>query len=251
MSFKPLKKWNSLLSELRRQISEYNEAQHSLASPDTNSGGLALPRFQRQLKDYQVPCVLHHLNSRHGANFSVPGSGKTTMIYAAFDALYSSGIVEKLLVVGPISSFMPWEEEYEGCFGVQPRSARITGDPSLRQHLYEASGEFDIFLCHYRTAANDVASLIELCKKHKFFVVIDESHNIKKMDGVYSDALIRLAPFAARRAILSGTPMPNDYRDLWTQFTFLWPRHQLLGDLEVYKYRCGVETRTRSNSGRD
>ncbi len=37
--------------------------------------------------------------------------------------------------------------------------------------------------------------------------------------------------------IASGTPMPNGYADLWSQFTFLWPGKQLLGEKNVYKNR--------------
>lgn len=228
-----------LIDELNRQLKEYQDAlEVTSQSFEANFIDLQLPRFKRTLKDYQIPCVDHLIKVKHGANFSVPGSGKTTMMYAAFDEMYAKGIAEKILVIGPISSFMPWEEEYEGCYGVKPKSARLTGTRTERQYIYNNSQNYNLFLCHYKTASNDLSSLIELCKKHKFFMIIDESHNIKKMDGVYSDSMILLAPYSSRRAILSGTPMPNDYRDLWTQFTFLWPRQQLLGDLEAYKYRC-------------
>jgi len=39
------------------------------------------------------------------------GSGKTTVVLSVF-AISSSWGVEKLAVIGPRSSFMPWEEEF-------------------------------------------------------------------------------------------------------------------------------------------
>jgi len=69
--------------------------------------------------------------------------------------------------------------------------------------------------------------------------VIDESHYIKRFaGGVWSEALLTIAPNAKRRVILSGTPMPNGYMDLWSQMTFLWPSKQVLGERNAYRNRC-------------
>ena len=73
-------------------------------------------------------------------------------------------------------------------------------------------------------------------------VVVDESHNIKKLrSATWGPALIRIAHYATRRVILSGTPMPNSYTDLWTQMTFLWPGEYMLGSREQYSRRCEDE----------
>ena len=69
-------------------------------------------------------------------------------------------------------------------------------------------------------------------------IVLDESHYIKKMErGRYADAVLRISPNAIRRVILTGTPMPNDTRDLWTQMTFLWPNEEILGNTRQYAAR--------------
>jgi SNF2 family DNA or RNA helicase len=195
--------------------------------------------FVRRIKPYQQQGIEHLLAVKHGANFSVPGSGKTSVIYAVFDVLRRQDAVDKLLVIGPRSCFLPWEEESVACFGHSLKSARLTGTKMARQSLYLQSDEYDLFLCTYQTASNDLDELISLCKQHKLLVVIDESHNIKRIEkGVWSEAMLNIAPHAARRAILSGTPMPNDYTDLWTQMTYLWPGKQILGERIPYRYRC-------------
>ncbi len=67
---------------------------------------------------------------------------------------------------------------------------------------------------------------------------MDESHNIKKLEGgVWSDNLITLAPYAKRRIILSGTPAPNSFLDLWSQITFLWPDTPLFGSKDKFRYK--------------
>ena len=43
--------------------------------------------FKRTLKDFQKESVFHLINLPFAANFSVPGSGKTTLVYAAYSKL--------------------------------------------------------------------------------------------------------------------------------------------------------------------
>lgn len=196
----------------------------------------------RKLKNYQLRGLHHLLSVKNGANFSVPGSGKTTVIYAAFDYLRNQNVVDQLLVIGPRSSFYPWEDESEACFGMPLKSARLTGLPPDRKKIYFDSSGYELFLCTYQTAERDRDEIIDLCRRSRFFVVIDESHNVKKLEGgVWADTVLAIAPYATVRAILSGTPIPNDYTDLWTQITFLWPRKQVLGDSSFYKSRCADE----------
>ncbi|MBN1812751.1 MAG: DEAD/DEAH box helicase [Anaerolineae bacterium] len=240
LEFEVDKEAAAFLQRLRDEQKDYEcaiqrglEAQNSKSVPDLH------PAFTRKLKPYQLQGLRHLLAVKHGANFSVPGSGKTTVVYAAFEILRRQGIVEKLLVVGPRSCFGPWEEEFEACFGYPAQSIRLSGPKASRYGAYLESSKPDLFLCTYQTAANDVSELITLCQRHAMLVVLDESHNIKKlMDGVWSEAMLKIAPYATRRVILSGTPMPNSYEDLWTQMTFLWPGRQVLGERAEYRFRC-------------
>ncbi len=224
------------LSTLDIQATEFSEIEKNIHAGHT-SENIISTRFVRILKDYQKDAVSQLLVLKHGANFSVPGSGKTTVVYAFFDKLKDEGIIEKIFVVGPISSFSPWEQESAECFDRKLKSLRLVGNK--REGKYFSSDNYDLFLCHYQTAANDVNQIIGLCKKHRILLVIDESHYIKRFSGgAWADALITIAPYATRRVILSGTPMPNGYIDLWSQFTFLWPGMQLLGDRNAYRKKA-------------
>lgn len=234
---------NSILKILERLESEQQD--YERAKQDTLKSRhleqIHVPDFKlvRKLRPHQQKGAEHLLLVKNGANFSVPGSGKTTVIYSAFEYMRRNNVLEKLLVIGPRSCFLPWEEEAINCFGSPLRSVRLTGTKIGRHSAYLQSEEYDLFLCTYQTAANDIEEIISLCQRHKLFIVIDESHNIKKIErGVWSEAVINVAPYAERRAILSGTPMPNEYSDLWTQITFLWPGEQILGNRDQFQYRC-------------
>ena len=229
-----------VLQKLRTEQVEYEKAKKDLVDAAVRRKSLRRPsRIIRPLKPHQIRGLEHLVLAKHGADFSVPGSGKTTVIYAAFDYLRREGIVGKLLVIGPRSCFFPWEDEAAKCFGAPLRSARLTGAKMTRHSTYLQADDYDLFLCTYQTVTNDADEIIDLCRHHKMFVVIDESHNIKRIEGgVWSEAMLNIAPYATRRAILSGTPMPNDFADLWSQITFLWPGEQVLGSRDQYRYRC-------------
>ena len=193
------------------------------------------------LQWYQKMPVMHAVMLGHSANFSVPGSGKTWMGYSAFFKLkYEKNKVDKLLIVAPTVAFRPWETEYTIMTGNSPdRIIRIIGTPDDRKNLFEhAIPHCDIFLISHIMAIKDKAHLIEMMRGSRFMVIVDESHNIKRHDGKRATALHQIAPYAKSRMILTGTPMPRDLHDLWSQFTFLYPDNSLLPPWGQYEWGC-------------
>lgn len=193
-------------------------------------------RFRRRLMDYQKESVEHMIEVGNAANFSVPGSGKTTITYAAISRWIDDDIVRKILVIGPTSSFLPWEEEYESCFGQKPRSLRVSGDMA---DIFSNRGDLhDLILMHFNTAMNHCRELRDFMIKWKTVLIIDESHYIKSPGlGTWARTAIDISNHATRRIVLSGTPMPNDEKDLWAQITFLWPENFPLGNrLSYHRY---------------
>lgn len=132
---------------------------------------------------------------------------------------------------------MPWEEEAEACFGKKLPSARLSGSRRTRESIYLQASNFDLFLAGYQTSSNDQEEIIEkLLKKYNFMMVIDESHNIKRFnEGKWAESMLTLARYAHKRVILTGTPAPNSFLDLWSQFTFLWPAKNVLGSRDAYQ----------------
>ena len=192
-----------------------------------------IPNFNRKLLPYQKESVEHLLTVGNGANFSVPGSGKTTIAYAAIAKWLDDNVIEKIFVIGPTASFVPWEEEFESCFGRPPRCLRCRGP--IVDELPNIGNSFELFLMHYSTAMNRIMEINNFLANYNTVLIIDESHWIKNPNMKrYAQTALSIAPNAKRRIILSGTPMPNDARDLWTQLTFLWPLNYPLGNQIQY-----------------
>ena len=196
-----------------------NKQDHEIELPST---------FLRRLMPYQKESVEHILGVGNAANFSVPGGGKTTIAYAAISKWLKDKVIEKILVIGPTPSFIPWEEEFESCFGRRPKSRRLGGN--LARELPNLSDAYELFLMHFSSAMNTTFEIRKFLQIHNTVLIIDESHNIKNPNlGRWAQTALEVAGDATRRIILSGTPMPNDAKDLWTQITFLWPHTPPLG----------------------
>ena len=203
---------------------------------------IEVPKLKRGLKPYQIPAVAHAVAVKNAANFSVPGSGKTTIVLSVFAILRARREVAKIVVVGPRSSFQPWEDEFLACFSRKPRRVRISGTKPSRARLFREAENAELVLMTYQMANNDRDKLSLFLQQHKCLLVLDESHNIKRFEGgTWAPALIDIGVYAQRRIILTGTPAPNSISDLWSQMTFLWPNPPILGTREQFKTRMGHE----------
>lgn len=187
-------------------------------------------RIPRRLKEHQVKAALHLLAVRNGANFSVPGSGKTTVVLAVFDWLRSRGEVDSLFVVGPPSCFAPWRMEYEAVIGRKPSLEILAGgDVENRQSKYYASKDnlCDLYLTSFQTLQRDWdrVKLLFNQRDARFVFVVDEAHYIKQLNGAWANAVLTVAQYARIRWILTGTPFPHSYADAFNYFDVLWPRY--------------------------
>ena len=182
----------------------------------------------RPLKDHQVKAALHLLLTRNGANFSVPGSGKTTVVLAAFEQMRQAGEVDALFVVGPPACFGPWRDEYEAVLGRAAACASLAGgDVGVRRSRYrvDARTACDLYLTTFQTLQRDWREVKDMFTHTglRFFFIIDEAHYIKQLDGAWANAVLHVASSAPRRCVLSGTPFPRDYTDAFNLFDALWP----------------------------
>lgn len=193
--------------------------------------------FKRTLKPFQLLSAYHLAFSQNACNFSVPGAGKTTTVLAAYAYLKESDDkrkrVNKLLVVGPISSFLAWKNEYYFCFGKHPDTLEITGattDKAVENALLRSTVDKDIVLVSYGSVNRRLDILKTFLRNNQAMVVLDEAHRIKNTnDGIQSTVTLMLSPYAKSRVVLTGTPVPNGYEDLYNLYRFIWPAHNVIG----------------------
>ncbi len=194
-------------------------------------------RFKRTLKPFQLLSAYHLAFSQNACNFSVPGSGKTTTVLAAYELLKNTKDemkkIEKLLVVGPLAAFLAWKSEFKECYDRDPKVLEIKGGISvdyIEKKLLRSVVEEDIIIASYGSIDARKEILQRFLKNNRVMVVLDEAHRIKNVeDGIQSYAALSLSQHAKSRVILTGTPAPNSYVDLYNLYKFIWPANNIIG----------------------
>lgn len=196
----------------------------------------------RKLYPKQLLAAFHLAFSQNACNFSVPGSGKTSIVYAAYAYLTNlsetdSKHVNKLLIVGPLSSFGPWEDEYKECFGKKVSSKRLSGGVSRDERddyllsVEPVDNTPELTLMSYQSLSSSLGGLEHFLsnKGNKVMVVLDEAHKIKNVEGgVWAESALRIANLCRSRVVLTGTPLPNGYEDIYNLFNFIYPNKNII-----------------------
>lgn len=191
---------------------------------------------KRELRDHQIKAFYHLSKIGNGANFSVPGSGKTTVVLSVFEKLRIEGEINLLFVIGPPSCFGPWKKEFKEVLGREPIYSVLAGGNKTwrKEKYYETISLSELYLTTFQTLFRDKQEVIAFLQNTKVraFVVIDEAHYIKQLDGIWASTVLEIAQFAKKRCVLTGTPIPNGYSDLFNLFDFLWPEKNIVTDEE-------------------
>ncbi len=203
-----------------RQRLQEIRANHSKPAADLLPERLEGSRFVRSLMPFQERDVGGLLAIDNGANFSVPGAGKTTVELAVYEAERVAGRVERLLVVAPLSGFEAWIEESAICLDPPPVVSAYTGSP--------IPDDTELLLVNYQRLMTSYEEIASWVSSRLALVVLDEAHRMKRgRGGEWGRACLDLAFLAHRRDILTGTPAPQSPADLVALLDFLWPGQAL------------------------
>lgn len=173
------------------------------------------PGWVGSLTSFQLRDIAKLLSLNHGANFSVPGAGKTRVGLAVFEALRHAGEVKRLLIVGPKSCYEAWQYENTECL-TSPLHMEVLHPP--------INPAADAMIVNYERLQPSLSTLARWLSVQPSMLILDEAHRMKLgADGMYGSACMALGPRARRRLILTGTPAPNTAKDLESLLGFVWP----------------------------
>jgi len=180
--------------------------------------------LQGTLRDYQKRGVawLQYLENL-GLNPCLAddmGLGKTLEVIACLlKEREEEGGLGPTLIIAPTSVLGNWRKEIER-FAPDLHTMVHQGSTRLkdRQKFMDACQAHDVVLTSFALARLD-EKLLQGLKWHR--VVVDEAQNIKNPHAAQTRAILKLD--APRRVALTGTPVENRLRDLWSIFNFLNP----------------------------
>jgi len=209
---------------------------------------------QRKLKEHQVKASYHLWLIGNGANFSVPGAGKTTVVLSVYEKLRLQGKVNTLFVVGPSACFGPWKDEFETVLGRESDYNILAGGnkSQRKSEYYKMEGISELYLTTFHTLLNDQDEVISFLTNQnvRAFLVIDEAHYIKQVNGNWANAVLNIAKHSKYRCVLTGTPIPKSYSDLYNLFDFLWPENSPISSNDKARLRILEENEDYAGASR-
>ena len=215
------------------------EIQRKIAKSPSEGTTSPLPPFEQpatlhaELRPYQATGAgwLDDRASRFGGALLADdmGLGKTLQTIAWVERLLGSTVADPgvVLVVATASLLGNWQAEFARF--APARGVRILHGPG-RDAAKEKVRAGEVVLTSYGTLARDLAWHL---KRDYRAVVVDEASLMRNPDTDHAKALFKLR--AAHRIALTGTPIENGVRDLWSIYRFLQPGW--LGTRDEFKTR--------------
>ena len=238
--FEDKEKLKSLLSVSENLQKKFQEL--SINPEHGSEINLNFQGLKRELKEFQIYNLKNLISMPNGANFSVPGAGKTMMTLLVWEHFRLEGRLSQLLVICPHSAFESWKLEPKLVF-------------KKEIHLHEFSdgpipSKAELIFCNYEKLENEdrLERLKRWIQRKPTMLVLDEAHRIKAgAKSVRWRSCYELAALASRVDLLTGTPMPQGDKDLKNLLTLSWrnlPSKFLTGSYLKNLKRGGVFVRT-------
>ena len=201
---------------------QWTESQQQLKPLQT----LPLGSLESVLRPYQKEGVywLHFLaeNRLGGILADEMGLGKTVQTLAFLRTVSGTS-----LIVCPASLLFNWRREVARFV---PELKVLSLEGPDRHGRFKELPRYDIALTSYPLLRRDVDLYREF---HFGAVVLDEATHIKNPDTQNAQAAMALR--ANHRFVLTGTPVENSVRDLWSIMNFALPGY--LGDRDEFRER--------------
>lgn len=221
-------KLSAFAAQLKKTREQRSQISVVLSPEEIEAKLKGLGLTKRQLRDFQLRDLSHLLALSNGANFSVPGAGKTTVTFALHMLTRHEG--QHFIVVAPKAAFQAWMDIVEECIdkdaadGVgEPFTLLIGNEEENRKALHSGATRFIISYDMVIRQQNLLATHFATTPTH---LVLDEAHRMKAgWESQRGAFFLRTADDPVRRDILTGTPMPQAASDMESQLDFLWPGH--------------------------
>ena len=208
------------------------------------------PKYRREPRDHQREALKISCFRPSWALLMERGTGKTKVIFDTASILYLRQKIDGLLVIAPNDVHTRWITEHlekdvhenipyiaQAWEGIKKTKAYV----DLLQSLLLADGALKIFSINVEAFASPKA--YNYCERflraHKTLFVVDESTRIKYPKTRRTKKILKLAPLAVYRRILTGNEITTSPFNAYTQFQFLEPNFWGGMNYFVFTHRYG------------
>ncbi len=156
------------------------------------------------------------------------GTGKTVQTISLIAKLREEKYLGPHLIVAPLSTLSNWMDEFRMwtpsipvvMYHGLPEDRKEIHTTKIMRHIHKGrpTDKFPVVCTSYEMVLKDRALLSKINWE---FIIIDEGHRMKNFD---SKLFRELKAFtSASRLLITGTPLQNNLKELWSLLNFLLP----------------------------
>ena len=216
--------------------------------------------FKSEPYQHQLETLQESYHRNLFALFLEMGLGKSKILLDNAGILFEEGKISGLLIVSPKGNLRNWDinEVNKHLPDRIERNVLVWQPNHTQKWLHDfktmvnepSDGTLNIFLVNVEAFATVKACKFveEFMVTHDVMMAVDESTTIKNPKAKRTKHLIKLAPLADYRRILTGFPITKAPLDLYSQCYFLSPN--LLGFSSFYAFQARYAITERKQMGR-
>ncbi|XP_016520772.1 DNA excision repair protein ERCC-6-like isoform X2 [Poecilia formosa] len=205
-----------------------------------NSGLMLFKELHDRLYDYQRVGVsflygLYRDGRRGGVLADDMGLGKTIQIISFLSGMYDNDLIKHTLLVMPTSLITNWVKEFSKWTpGMRVKDFHGASKAERTRSLEKVQRRGGVIITTYTMLMNNWQQLASFQGKEFCwdYMILDEAHKIKNSSTKTAKSAYAIP--SKNRILLTGTPVQNNLREMWTLFDFAC-QGTLLGTAKTFK----------------
>ena len=216
-------------------------------------------KFKTEPYAHQLKALEISWNKETYAYFMEMGTGKTKVLIDNMSMLYDKGKVDGALIVAPKGVIGTWfKQEIPTHLVDHVENKAVLWQSNINKEqqkklnsLFETDENLHILIMNIEAFSTEKGLKFaqKFLMSHKTLMAIDESTTIKNPKAKRTKNILRIAPMAKYRRILTGSPVTKNPLDLYTQCEFLDIHHLDFASYYAFRNRY-AEMKTANFYGR-
>uniref|UniRef100_A0A8D2N271 DNA excision repair protein ERCC-6-like n=1 Tax=Zonotrichia albicollis TaxID=44394 RepID=A0A8D2N271_ZONAL len=163
------------------------------------------------------------------------GLGKTIQVIAFLSGMFDAELIQHVLLIMPTTLVSSWLAEFARWTpGLRVKEFHGTSKTERTRNLERVQRKNGIIITSYQMLINNWK---QLASRHEQefvwdYIILDEAHKIKCQSNKTTKCVYAIP--AQYRILLTGTPVQNNLREMWSLFDFAC-QGSLLGTAKTFK----------------
>ncbi|KFM11139.1 DNA excision repair protein ERCC-6-like, partial [Aptenodytes forsteri] len=191
--------------------------------------------FQHQREGVAFLYRLHREGRPGGILADDMGLGKTIQVIAFLSGMFDAELIRHVLLIMPTTLVSSWLAEFARWTpGLRVKEFHGTSKTERTRNLERVQRKNGIVITSYQMLINNWKQLASSHEQEFLwdYVILDEAHKIKCPSNKTTKCVYAIP--ARHRLLLTGTPVQNNLREMWSLFDFAC-QGSLLGTAKTFR----------------